>query len=198
MRSLGHDKQKTLIAIATASIFFLLLLAFVQPASAHPILSGVPSSIPLDEETTIIVTLEMDGEDAIKIESVQLDVFNSDNAVIATGSFHADGSIINDGGFIVSVVLTSGSISDDWGYETQEGIVYAVTILLNSSDFAESAGNKMMATLYRGEGQSSMQSDMVSFGIGAQFPWLYVIIAIAVIAVVIVLGAVYYFGRKKK
>ncbi len=189
--------KKASIGVAAAALIVLLLLTTLGPASAQPSLSGVPRSIPLDKETTVIITIDLVEQEAIRIESIQMTIVNSADSQIASGRFSADGAVLVGGGFLVSAQLTQGSVVGDWGYGSQNQMKYAVTVLFGSTYFQESRDNGMIVTLFRGEGQSPMVSDMAVFDLGQEFPWVYVLVAVGIVAVIIVLGAVYYFRGKK-
>ena len=187
------------VAIAATLVIALLLLVLTQPVQAYKVqVSGLPDSIPLDKETTIVITVDLEGAQSIPIEKVELILLNSSKGIMAIGTFEANGTIIDDGGFIVSVSMTGGTINHGVGYDSTTGIVYSVKILLKSTAFEVSKGNELDVTVYRGLGLSPLHSPAMMFDIGGEIPWLMIIVAIVIVNAIIVVGVWYYFRRVRK
>ena len=193
--------MKSVVAIVAILLIFALLLTLAQPVQAmkakvtYP--PTPPISIPLDTETTIPIQIDLEGAQSIRIEKVEAIISNPGEGIIASGTFDANGTIIDDGGFIISISLTSGTINQSWGYEGTDGIVYSVKILLRSSDFEASKGNEFTVIVYRGPLFNPLRSESVIFNITEANPWPIVIAGVAVVEVCIFLVTYSLFFRKR-
>lgn len=190
--------RMSVAANAAMLIVIVLLLALAQPVQAYKVqASELPNSVPLDKETTIRVQIDLEGAQSIRIEKIEAIISNPGEGIIASGMFDANGTIIDDGGFIVSVGLTSGTINQSWGYDSTTGIVYSIKILLKSSDFKASEGNEFTVIVYRGLLFNPLRSDSVIFNITEANPWPIVIAGVAVVEVCIFLVTYSLFFRKR-
>ena len=187
------------VAIAATLVIASLLLVLTQPVQAYTVqVSGLPDPIPLDKETTIVITVDLEGSQSIPIKKIDIILSDPDKGIMANGSFSANGTILDDGGFIISVSVTDGTINQGWGYDSTTGIVYSVVILLKSSDFKVSKGNEFTAIVDRGPGYSPLRSPLMTFDIGGEIPWLLIILVFLVVDAIIVVGVWYYFRRVRK
>jgi len=187
------------VAIAATLVIALLLLVLTQPVQAYKVqVSGLPDPIPLDKETTIVITIDLEGAQSVPIEKVELILLNSSKGIIAIGTFEANGTIIDDGGFILSVGVTGGTINHGWGYDSTTGIVYSVKMILKSTDFEASKGNELDVIVDRGVGLSPLRSPSMTFDIGGEIPWAMIIAAIVILDLIIVIGVWYYFKKIRK
>jgi hypothetical protein len=193
------DTKKMFVALIATFIIVTLLITLTSPVQAYDVrVSGLPGSISLDKETTIVITVDLEGAQSVRIDKIEIVLVDSSNVQMAKGSFRANGTIIDDGGFIVSVEVTSGTINQGWGYDSTTGIVYSVKILLKSADFTASSGNGMKVIVDRGSEFPLLQSEKQSFGIGGETPWLLIIVVIIVVDIAIILGVWYYFKKIRK
>jgi hypothetical protein len=187
------------LALIATIVIAVFLIALTQPVKAYDVqVSGLPSSVPLDKETTIVVTIAMQGAQSVPIEKVELVLLNSSKGIIVNGTFEANGTIIDDGGFILSVGVTNGVINHGWGYDSTTGIVYSVKIILKSTEFKASKGNELDVIVDRGNGLSPLHSSAMMFDIGGEIPWLMIIVAIVVIDAIIVVSVWYYLRNRRK
>jgi hypothetical protein len=187
------------VAIVATLVIASLLLVLTQPVQAYSVrVSGLPDPIPLDKETTIVITVDLEGAQSIPIKKIDIILSDPDQGIMANGSFYANGTIIDDGGFIISVSVTDGTINHGWGYDSTTGIVYSVVILLKSSDFQQSKGNEFTAIVDRGPGLSPLRSPSETFDIGGEIPWLMIILVIVVVDVIIIVGVWYYLRNRRK
>jgi hypothetical protein len=191
--------MKSVVAIVAIFLIFALLLTLVKPVEGMKVQAmDPPTSIPLDMETTILIQIDLEGSQSIRIEKVEAIISNPGEGIIASGTFDANGTIIDDGGFIVSVSLTSGTINQSWGYEGADGIVYSLKILLKSSDFKASKGNELTVIVYRGLLFNPLRSPSVIFNITEVNPWPTVILGVGVAEATIFLGVFYAFRKRRK
>jgi len=186
---------------ANAAIFItiVLLLALAQPVQAYKVqVSELPDSIPLDKETTILITIGLEGAQSVRIDKVEIILSDPIQGIIAMGNLYANGTIIDDGGFIVSVSLISGTINQSWGYDSTTGIVYSVTILLKSSDFQVSKGNEFTVLVFRGLDFNPLRSSSLIFDITDVNPWPMLILGVGAAEAFLLLGVFYAFRKRKK
>ena len=197
--SLNQNTRMIVVAIVATVVIALLLLVLTQPVQAYKVqVSGLPDPIPLDKETTIVITVDLEGAQSIPIKKIDIILSDPDQGIMANGSFYANGTIIDDGGFIISVSVTDGTINQGWGYDSTTGIVYSVVILLKSSDFEQSKGNEFTVIVERGPGLSPLRSPSETFDIGGEVPWLMIILVIVVVDVIIIVGVWYYLRNRRK
>lgn len=190
------------VTIAAIFLIFTLLLTLATPVQAMrakvTFPPTLPISIPLDMETTILIQIDLEGAQSIRIEKIEAIISNPGKGIIASGTFDANGTIIDGGGFIVSVSLTSGTINQSWGYEGANGLVYSIKILLTSSDFKASKGNEFTVIVYRGLLFNPLRSDSVIFDITEVNPWPMLILGVGVAEALLLLGVFYAFRKRKK
>jgi hypothetical protein len=199
MGDFNLNVRMSVAANAAILIIIVLLLTLAQPVQAYKVqVSELPNSVPLDKETTILITIDLEGAQSIRIEKVEAIISNPREGIIASGTFDANGTIIDDGGFIVSVSLINGTIDQSWGYDNATGIVYSVKILLKSSDFQASKGNEFTVIVYRGLLFSPLRSPSVIFNITEVNPWPTVILGVGVAEATIFLGVFYAFRKRRK
>ena len=191
--------MKRVVIIAAIFLIFTLLLTLAKPVQALKVqVTDLPTSISLDKETTFQIQIDLEGAQSIRIEKVEAIISNPGKGIIASGTFDANGTIIDDGGFIVSVSLTSGTINQSWGYDSTTGIVYSIKILLKSSDFKASKGNEFTVIVYRGLLFNPLRSDSVVFDITEVNPWPIVIAGVAVTVGCILLVTYLLFKKRPK
>jgi hypothetical protein len=191
--------MKSVVAIVAIFLIFALLLTLAKPVEGMKVqVTAPPTSIPLDMETTISIQIYFEGAQSVRIEKVEAIIFNPNEGIIASGTFDANGTIIDDGGFIVLVSMTSGTINQSWGYEGANGIVYSLKILLKSSDFKASEGNEFTVIVYRGLLFNPLRSPSVIFNITEVNPWPTVILGVGVAEATIFLGVFYAFRKRGK
>ena len=195
----NSNVMKSVVAIVAMLLIFALLLTLAEPVQAMKVqVTDLPTSIPLDMETTILVQIDLEGAQSIRIEKVEAIISNPSEGIIASGTFDANGTIIDDGGFIVSVSLISGTINQSWGYEGANGLVYSINILLKSSHFKASKGNEFTVIVYRGLLFNPLRSDSVVFDITEVNPWPIVIAGVAVTVGCILLVTYLLFKKRPK
>ena len=191
--------MKRVVIIAAIFLIFTLLLTLAKPVQALKVqVTDLPTSISLDKETTFQIQIDLEGAQSIRIEKVEAIISNPGKGIIASGTFDANGTIIDDGGFIVSVSLTSGTINQSWGYEGANGIVYSLKLLLKSSDFKASEGNELTVIVYRGLLFNPLRSPSVIFSITEVNPWPTVILGVAVVEICIFLVMYFLFKKQTK
>lgn len=196
---LNPNIMKSVVAIVAMLLILALLLTLAEPAQAMKVqATDLPTSIPLNTETTISIQIDLEGAQSVRIEKVEAIISNPNEGIIASGTFDANGTIIDDGGFILSASLTSGMVSQSWGYEGANGIVYSVKMLLKSSDFKASNGNEFTVIVYRGLLFNPLRSVSVMFNITEVNPWPTVILGVGVAEAVIFLGVFYAFRKQRK
>jgi hypothetical protein len=199
MGDFNLNVRMSVAANAAMLIIIVLLLTLAQPVQAYKVqVSELPDSVPLDKETTILIAIDLEGAQSIRIEKVEAIISNPREGIIASGTFDANGTIIDDGGFIVSVSLINGTIDQSWGYDNATGIVYSVKILLKSSDFQASEGNEFTVIVYRGLLSNPLRSPSVIFNITEVNPWPTVILGVGVAEATIFLGVFYAFRKRRK
>ena len=191
--------MKNVVAIVAMLLILALFLTLAKPVEGMKVqATDPPTSIPLDVETTILIQIDLEGAQSVRIEKVEAIISNPGKGIIASGTFDANGTIIDDGGFIVSVSLTSGTINQSWGYEGANGLVYSINILLKSSHFKASKGNELTVIVYRGLLFNPLRSDSVIFNITEVNPWPIVILGVAVVEVCIFLVTYFLFKKRTK
>jgi hypothetical protein len=199
MGDFNLNVRMSVAANAAILIIIVLLLTLAQPVQAYKVqVSELPNSVPLDKETTVLITIGLEGAQSVRIEKVEAIISNPREGIIASGTFDANGTIIDDGGFIVSVSLINGTIDQSWGYDNATGIVYSVKILLKSSDFQASEGNEFTVIVYRGLLSNPLRSPSVIFNITEVNPWPTVILGVGVAEATIFLGVFYAFRKRRK
>lgn len=190
---------KSVVAIVSIFLIFALLLTLAKPVEGMKVQTTTPPTyIPLDTETTISIRIYFEGAQSVRIEKVEAIISNPNRGIIASGTFDANGTIIDDGGFIISVGLTSGTVNQSWGYEGADGFVYSLKILLKSSDFKASEGNELTLIVYRGLLFNPLRSFSVNFNITEENPWPTVILGVGVAEAAVFLGVFYAFRKRMK
>jgi len=160
-------------------------------------MSGMPDHFLLDDAATIVITIDQEGATYVPIEDVEIVLSHPAKGIIASGSFDENGTIIDDGDFIVSVASIIGTTDQRWGFDNTTGNVYFVSILLQSSDFQPSTGNELTVFVDRGVELSRLRTESVTFDITGPNTWFVVLVVVAAIELCIFLG-LFYAVRKSR